>query len=334
MEKIQFEFDTENKVPLPDDCMRKISSYLSFGKEMGLRKVSKEFKELIDNNQDSNKKEVKWKLIRKNYSRFNYGIGREISVSKGQSTFVPLKELLESANKYIFKDFYITIEMPKNIKDEDLTILGKEEYKQLKGRIFLDISECKYITDKAFKNLEGIYGLDISNSLERICGNLDRPRITGEGFKYLKTIRKLKMRHCWQIAEKKLSNLTEIQDLDITLNAKITGEVFKNLKTIRKLKMRYCFGITDENLSNLTEINDLDISSSCITGEVFKNLNKIQKLNLTHCHQIKDEAIPYLIKIPELKRDYNYSLNNNTFIGKLNEAKRNQAQQNQSLSIK
>jgi len=303
---------------------------------MELQGISKEFQKIINWNQDSDVKNYNKKDLEDYKNKITWKLTRqdsELGILNETSAFIPLKKLLESANKYIFKDFYIEILMPKDITDREFAILGEkyksgeQKYGQLKGRMFLDISCCNSITDKAFESLKGIHTLNMTH-----C-----KKITDEAFLHLEGIHTLNMGWCNQttITDKAFLHLKGIHELYMwgCNQDKITDKAFLHLEGIHTLNMGWCdqTTITDKAFSYLKGIHTLDMSNCIqITDEAFLYLKEIHTLNIENCNQITDKAYPYLVKIPDLSLPF---YNENFYRGFQTYKKKFQEQQNTGISI-
>jgi len=205
------------------------------------------------------------------------------------SNCIPLKKFLEYVKKCSIKDSVFRIKLPEDIEDEDLEIFGKEEYRKLKKRIFLDIGNCPKITDKAWQYLKGIYGLNIIYRQQNTI------------YKALKELSELlKVEEYSKNSVFRIKLPEDIRDEDL----KIFGE--EKYKELKKRIFLYinCCNITDEAFKHLKGIRGLHMSgdSQKITDKIFKHLKGICYLNIGKCSGIiiTKESYWILHRIPNL----------------------------------
>jgi hypothetical protein len=169
----------------------------------------------------------------------------------------------------------------RNINDKEFieNILPHNINKYQNKRIlYVDISDCTNLTNKAIKRLTNyIHTLDLEN-----CNN-----ITNNGFKYLKGIQSINISGLYKITNEAFKYLTGIKSLEMEIdencevNNNITGEIFKYLKGIEKLYIGGNYNILDNSYQHLTGINNINIShNDVITDEAFTYFRGVKYIEL------------------------------------------------------
>ena len=203
---------------------------------------------------------------------------------------------------------------------DDLT---DADFQYLRGIKKMFISACTQITDNAFKYLDSLKILIITNSdftddafqylteLEELC-IFNCMNLTDNIFMFLPNLKKISLLGLTNITDNAFQYLTKLDDLTISECNRLTNNAFVHLTNLKRLSFANCENITNVAFHNLTNLEELEIIlCEQFSDNAFKHLNNLKKLNIRKCREpgpfpigndnITDAAFLNLTNLEELK---------------------------------
>lgn len=160
------------------------------------------------------------------------------------------------------------------------------------GIQYLNISNCRRITTKAFKYFVGIKTL--------IMDYCNQKTIDSDAFIYLVGIKKLSMIDCNQktITDSAFRHISSVTWLDVSGCNQLTDDAFETLKNLEFFSMAGCKQdkITNKTLKYVSSAKYLDISycnQNKITNEGFAYLSNVKYLRMCNCDQEEIDEFAY-----------------------------------------